>query len=65
MTQARTLDRLDRCREQPPAVQCELLAHALQRLAPDRRDPERYHLDRAELVSKLRRLGRRLGQVPA
>ena len=65
MTQARTLDRLDRCREQPPAVQCELLAHALQRLAPSRTDPERFHLDRSELVAELRRLGRRLGQVPA
>lgn len=44
-----------------PAATCELLAHALQRLSPDRRDPERFHLDRSEL----RRLGRRLGQVRA
>lgn len=47
-------------REPTPAVQCELLARALQRLAPDRRDPERFHMDRSELVSELRRLGRRL-----
>lgn len=51
-------------REQPtPAATCELLAHAAQRLSPDWRDPERFHADRSELVSELRRLGRRLGGV--
>lgn len=60
MTPARTLD------AEPPrsaSAQCELLAYALQCLAPDRRDPERFHLDRAEIVGELRRLGRRLARV--
>ena len=65
MTQARILDVLEGCREHPPAAVCELLARALQRLAPSRTDPERFHLDRSELVAELRRLGRRLGQVSA
>ena len=65
MTQARTLDRLDRCREQPPAVQCELLARAVAGLGPDWRDPEAFHVRKSVVVAELRRLGRRLGQVPA
>src|SRR4051812_32471892 len=36
----------------------EALACAVGRLAPDYRDPERFHLDRSEIVADLRRLAR-------
>lgn len=43
-----------------PAAELEMLAGAVARLSPDRRDPERYHLDRSEIVADLRRLARAL-----
>jgi hypothetical protein len=36
------------------------LASRLQRLAPSHRDPEKYHVEKAELVHDLRLLARRL-----
>lgn len=38
----------------------EALAHRLARLAPSHCDPERFHMDKAELVGELRRLARAL-----
>jgi hypothetical protein len=32
------------------------IANRVQRLGPNRRDPERFHVDKAELVAELRRL---------
>lgn len=37
------------------------LASAVGRLSPSHRDPERFHLDRSEIVAELRRLARTLG----
>lgn len=46
--------------ERTPAAQCELLASAVQRLCPDRRNPEAFHETKSAVVAELRRLGRRL-----
>lgn len=35
------------------------LAHAVRRLSPDHRDPERFHLDKSEIERTLRRLARK------
>ena len=43
-----------------PAADLEALAAAVGRLSPDRRDPERFHMDRSEIVAELRRLARAL-----
>ncbi|MGC9271752.1 hypothetical protein [Acidiphilium sp.] len=32
------------------------LARRVQRLSPDRRDPERYHAEKSEIAAELRRL---------
>lgn len=45
---------------QCPSAELEALAVAVGRLSPDCRDPERYHLDRGEIVADLRRLARTL-----
>lgn len=34
------------------------LARRVQRLSPDRRDPERYHAEKSEIAAELRRLAR-------
>jgi hypothetical protein len=38
------------------AAELRELAQRIQRLTPDRRDPERYHADKSEIEAKLRRL---------
>ncbi len=37
------------------------LAGQVARLSPDRRDPERYHIEKSEIVADLRRLARAMG----
>jgi hypothetical protein len=39
------------------------LADQVQRLVPDRRDPERFHADKSELAATLRALARRIGRA--
>lgn len=39
-------------------AELEALARRVSRLGPDRRDPERFHMDRSEIVAELRRLAR-------
>jgi len=41
-----------------PSETLEALAADVRRLAPDRRDPERFHVEKAEIEQKLRRLAR-------
>jgi len=36
------------------------IANAVQRLTPDRRDPERFHAEKSEIVAALRRLAREI-----
>jgi len=36
------------------------IADAVQRLTPDRRDPERFHAEKSEIVAALRRLAREI-----
>lgn len=36
------------------------IAGQVARLSPDRRDPERFHLDKSEIVASLRRLAREI-----
>jgi len=38
------------------AVQLDALAERVRRLAPDHRDPERYHIERSEIEFRLRQL---------
>ena len=45
------------------AAELLALACAVGRLSPDRRDPERFHMDKSELVAQLRRLARTLGKA--
>jgi hypothetical protein len=40
------------------------LAREVTRLGPDRRDPERFHLEKATIVAELRVLARETGKVP-
>ena len=49
----------------PPATEAALLAlaQAVARLAPDRRDPERFHEDKSEIIHELRRLARGVARV--
>ncbi len=47
----------------PPAADLDRLAGAVARLSPSHRDPERFHLDRSEIVAELRRLARALGRA--
>jgi hypothetical protein len=42
----------------PTAERLDDLARRVRRLSPDRRDPERYHLDKSEIERDLRRLAR-------
>jgi hypothetical protein len=42
----------------PAAERLDELARRVRRLSPDRRDPERYHLDKSEIERDLRRLAR-------
>lgn len=44
------------CVSNPDAL--DDLARAVQRLIPDRRDPERFHIDKSEIVATLRRMAR-------
>lgn len=46
-----------------PATDLDRLAGAVARLSPSHRDPERFHMDRSEIVAELRRLARALGRV--
>lgn len=46
-----------------PAADLDRLAGAVARLSPSHRDPERFHLDRSEIVAELRRLARTLGRA--
>lgn len=41
-----------------PAEAIRSLAAKVARLAPDHRDPERFHIDKSEVVAELRRLAR-------
>ncbi len=43
-----------------PAAELRELAHRVHRLAPDRRDPERYHVDKSEIAAMLRQLAARI-----
>lgn len=38
------------------AAEIAEIARRIARLAPDRRDPERYHCDKSELIAALRKL---------
>lgn len=38
----------------------DALADRIRRLAPDRRDPERFHMEKSEIAAELRRLAREL-----
>lgn len=38
----------------------EHLARQVARLVPDRRDPERFHIEKSEVVAELRKLARKL-----
>jgi len=38
------------------AAQLDALAERVRRLAPDHRDPERYHIERSEIEHRLRQL---------
>lgn len=40
------------------------LARRVQRLAPDHRDPERWHCEKSEIAAELRRLARNPDQPP-
>lgn len=40
------------------AAALERLAHAVRRLSPSHRDPERFHVDKSEIERELRRLAR-------
>lgn len=51
------------CPPSPPSSTLEVLAERVARLSPSHRDPERFHMDKAELVRELRRLARSLGRV--
>lgn len=42
----------------------ERLANAVRELAPCHRDPERFHMDKAEIAGELRALARRLREAP-
>ena len=44
--------------DQRPDTRLIALAHRVQRLAPDHRDPEKFHEDKSEIVAELRRLVR-------
>lgn len=48
-----------------PAAALEAVAERVGRLSPSHRDPERFHMDKAELVGELRRLARTLGRGAA
>ncbi|MGH7117982.1 MAG: hypothetical protein ACREFP_03145 [Acetobacteraceae bacterium] len=47
------------------AEEAHRLAEVAHRLIPDRRDPERFHLERDEIERGLRRLARRLEREAA
>ncbi|MCM5558082.1 hypothetical protein [Pleomorphomonas sp. JP5] len=38
------------------------LADKVARLGPDRRDPERFHIDKSEIVAELRKLAREVSR---
>jgi hypothetical protein len=40
------------------AAALEALAERVRRLSPDRRDPERFHIEKDELAAELRRMAR-------
>lgn len=40
------------------------IARTVERLGPSHRDPERFHLDKAEVVQELRSLARRTDRYP-
>lgn len=46
----------------PAAERLTELANRVRRLSPDRRDPERFHLDKSEIERGLRQLAREVQQ---
>ncbi len=46
------------------AASLEALADRVRRLVPDRRDPERFHADKSDLVAELRTLARAIEARP-
>jgi hypothetical protein len=42
------------------AEQLRDLSRQVRRLVPDRRDPERYHIEKSEIAARLVRLARKL-----
>lgn len=46
-----------------PAAELDALARQVARLSPSHRDPERFHIDRSEIVRALRLIARRLGKA--
>ena len=47
----------------PACADLERLARQVARLSPSHRDPERFHMDRSEIVAELRRLAATLEQL--
>ena len=45
------------------ATDLEQLADRVRRLRPDRRDPERYHVDKSEIERELRRMAREVSNA--
>jgi hypothetical protein len=43
-------------------TELEAIARRLDRLMPDRRDPERFHVEKSELAGELRRMARQKGE---
>lgn len=59
-----SIERLTHSHAQPrgalEASELELIARRVRCLCPDRRDPERFHLDKSEIIAALRRLAREI-----
>jgi hypothetical protein len=47
----------------PAAERLQILADQLRRLSPDRRDPERFHLDKAAIERELRDVAREVSRA--
>jgi hypothetical protein len=47
----------------PAAERLQILADQLRRLSPDRRDPERFHLDKSAIERELREVAREVNRA--
>jgi len=47
-------------KDERPAERLETLAREVRRLSPDRRDPEQFHVAKAQIERELRELSREL-----